>query len=256
MKLKSFTLIEVMIASYIFMIVIMMVTSSFAMIRKSNENSDDTRVTSSCTRQVEDVFKSAVKSANFGTPIMKVITYNDNDIEYKLYDSKPADILVTTDSSVKIVGFATFEDPNSTDVSRVRVKTFVKKPDTVSAPSTNSYYYAIGDIKLTPVSDDLNPDPRKKIRDGFDISSIVDGTNVLSDTSIQRINSSDCSANNSGQSLDTIQIQRVQAYGSRSSVDAYSLEVRDKFYRAFADRATETKYSNLNLFVSNDAKNL
>lgn len=242
MKLKSFTLIEVMIASYVFMIVIMMVTSSFAMIRKSNENSDDSRVTSSCARQVEDVFKSAVKSANFGNPVMKVVVLDGG--VYKLYDS------LTLPLSLSKVGFAAFEDPNSTDISVVRIKTFVKKPETVNTYSIDSYYYAVGDIKIVAATGDLNPNPRKNIRDGIDISGIINGTNVLSGTTPQRISSVDCSADGG-----TIYIQRVPAYGARSLVDVYSLEVKDKFYRAFANRATETKYANLNLFVSNDAKN-
>ena len=238
MRLKSFTLIEVMIASYIFMVVILMVVASFAMVRKSNENSDDSRVTSNCSRQVEDIFRSAVKSANFGKPLIKGIVYNGSKYT-----------LISTSTS-GLVGFATFEDPQDPDISKVRIKTFVKKVETTS-PSMliSSYYYATSVVSLKTLS---NPgaDPRKDIPDGFDVSDIV---NPINPADAQRINSADCSALIlPGQ----ISIKSEAGFGARSTVSVYSLIVKDKFFRSFADQSSEKRYSDVNIFVSNDAKTL
>ena len=233
MRLKSFTLIEVMIASYIFMVVILMVVASFAMVRKSNESSDDSRVTSNCSRQVEDIFRSAVKSANFGKPLIKGITFGVSSGVSKY-------TLVSTSTS-GLVGFATFEDPQVSDISKVKIKTFVKKPETIGSSTLSSYYYATGVVSLsTP-----GADPRKDIPDGFDVSSIVN----LADA--QRINSADCSA------LilpGEILVKSAAGFGARSTVSVYSLSVKDKFFRAFADQSSEKRYSDVNIFVSNDAK--
>jgi len=54
MKFKSFTLVEILVASMIFMIVIVVSVSSFGMISRSSVKTDDLRLTNQCARQVED----------------------------------------------------------------------------------------------------------------------------------------------------------------------------------------------------------
>lgn len=70
MKIKSFTLIEILIASVIFMGVMVIAASSFALVRRSSEKAEDIRVASTCARQVEDFIKSQTISSNYGGRIM------------------------------------------------------------------------------------------------------------------------------------------------------------------------------------------
>jgi len=226
MKLKSFSLIEVLIASYVFMIVIMMVTSSFAMIRKSNENSDDVRITSTCARQVEDVFRSAIKSANFGSPAVMGIKYDG--VKYTLADATGT--YVST-----LSGFATFEDAKDVDSSKIRIKTFVK----TSVNGKFSYIYSTGVVQLIASKFGVIPD-------GLNITTIVNSVDS------QKIHSSDCLASNQL----GIRLTAQNGTNSQSSNLNYALTVKDRFFRVFADQATEKKYSNINLFVINDAKSL
>lgn len=73
MKLKSFSLMEVLISSLIFMSVVVVSVSSFAMVRNSNNKVEDTTITNQCARQLEDVISAQVKSSNFGKRVMGVL---------------------------------------------------------------------------------------------------------------------------------------------------------------------------------------
>lgn len=235
--LKAFTLIEILVATYIFMVVIMMVTSSFAMIKKSNDNSDDTRIVNNCAKQVEETLQSLVKSSSFGSPTLMGILRTDD-----VYTLKKVD-----EVSSSLDGFATFEDPLSSDVSQVRIKTFYKKPEEIADRGTvYSYYYSTAVVSLK-TSANLNADPSKSIPDGWDVSNIVNSS------SAQRINPSDCSAN----SLDTagrFVITASAGGGSNSGNLFYVVKLQDKFFRYFADQKTEKIFSNVNVEVGNDAK--
>jgi len=69
-RLKSFTLVEILIASLIFITVLMIVAASFALIKKSNDKTDDSRLADTCSRQLEDYLKARIVSSNNGGRIM------------------------------------------------------------------------------------------------------------------------------------------------------------------------------------------
>ena len=83
-KYKSFTLVEILIASLIFVSVMVVATASFALVKKSNENTDDLRAASSCARQIEDFIKAQVKSSSFGPRVMAV-DLDPSDGKYKIF---------------------------------------------------------------------------------------------------------------------------------------------------------------------------
>jgi len=116
-KLKSFTLIEILIASYIFMMVIMMVVASFAMIKRSNDTSDDIRLTSQCARDLEDFVSSRIRSSVDGPRIMAV----------KLSDDGNTFNLITPDAGSKYYGVAVFKKSSSPD--KITVQVIYKKGD-------------------------------------------------------------------------------------------------------------------------------
>lgn len=68
-KIKAFTLIEILIASSIFMVVAISSAAAFAMVKKSNNKTEDLRIANDCARQVEDFIKNEVRSASSGEKI-------------------------------------------------------------------------------------------------------------------------------------------------------------------------------------------
>lgn len=66
MKIKSFTLVEILVASAIFMSVVVIAVSSTAMVTRSGARSDDLRRTMQCARQTEDYIVQMVRSSGWG----------------------------------------------------------------------------------------------------------------------------------------------------------------------------------------------
>lgn len=86
MKIKTFTLIEILIASLIFVSVMVVATSCFALVKKSNENSEDLKIASSCARQVEDFVRAQIKSSSFNGRIMAIdFETTGGSNSYKIY---------------------------------------------------------------------------------------------------------------------------------------------------------------------------
>jgi type II secretory pathway pseudopilin PulG len=116
-KLKSFTLIEILIASYIFVMVIIMAVASFAMIKRSNDTSDDIRLTSQCARDLEDFVSSRVRSSVDDPRIMAVKLSADGSIFN----------LITPGAGSKYSGVAVFKKTSSPD--KITVRAIYKKGD-------------------------------------------------------------------------------------------------------------------------------
>lgn len=116
-KVKGFTLIEILIASYIFVMVIVMAVASFAMIKRSNEVSDDIRLTSQCARDLEDFVSSRVRSSVDNPRIMAV----------KLSADGNTFNLITPGAEGKYSGVAVFKLSSSPD--KITVQTIYKKGD-------------------------------------------------------------------------------------------------------------------------------
>lgn len=72
MKYKSYSLIEILVASMIFMIVIVVSITAFGMVRRTNTKADDLRLTNQCARQIEDYIGSQIRSANTKERIMAI----------------------------------------------------------------------------------------------------------------------------------------------------------------------------------------
>lgn len=70
MKLKSYTLIEVTIAAIVFMLVAIMATVSFSMIRSSNEKSASLKNAGECREILQNYVESEVKNASKDKRIM------------------------------------------------------------------------------------------------------------------------------------------------------------------------------------------
>jgi len=61
MRKKAFTLVEILVSSLIFVIVVSVGVSSFALIRRSNEKADDMRLSDQCVRQIRDYVSERVR---------------------------------------------------------------------------------------------------------------------------------------------------------------------------------------------------
>lgn len=68
-KVKSYSLIEILIASMIFMVVAIFGASSFAMISKSNNTTEDFQVAAQCSNQLESFMKNSFEGADKGDRI-------------------------------------------------------------------------------------------------------------------------------------------------------------------------------------------
>lgn len=105
MKIKSFTLIEILIASLIFVSVMVVATTSFALVRRSNDNSEDMKIASSCARQVEDFVKAQIKSSSFSGRVM-AIDFDTTSGQYKIYPITQK--MSTEKKSVNVAGIVLF----------------------------------------------------------------------------------------------------------------------------------------------------
>ncbi len=81
MKLKSFTLIEILIATIIFMIVVTTAVTSLTMMRKSTNSSNDLARATGCAREVEDFVKLKLRQAKQDQKIYGV-SKNDAGVFY------------------------------------------------------------------------------------------------------------------------------------------------------------------------------
>ena len=129
MKIKSYSLIEILLASMIFMVVIFMVVSSFGMIKKSNENTSDLANTTECARQIENIATSIFKSASYHQPRIMPVVFNNES--YRLGEE------LSADNPVQAVGFAVFE--KSSKEGKIIVSVIVKEIDADSGAS--GYYH-------------------------------------------------------------------------------------------------------------------
>jgi len=66
MKLKSFTLIEILIATLIFMLVAMIAATTFVMVRNTSDKTSDLAGANACSRQIESFVESMVRSSRYG----------------------------------------------------------------------------------------------------------------------------------------------------------------------------------------------
>ena len=90
MKTKSFTLIEVLVASTIFMLVAMMAAASFAAVRQTNAKATDLKNTSECREVLQNFVQSEVKNSNSGARIMEIKFVDPNYVLGDVLSDFPA----------------------------------------------------------------------------------------------------------------------------------------------------------------------
>jgi len=78
MKIKSFTLVEIMIASTIFMIVAIIAATSFAMIRRANDRATSLKETGECREAITNLISSEVRTSNAGKRVMGIQATGDD----------------------------------------------------------------------------------------------------------------------------------------------------------------------------------
>lgn len=106
-KVKSFTLIEVMVASLIFLVVSSTAVSAFALIRKSNEKTDDIRMADQCVRQTREVLSEVVRANQSQSKIAGISSSNPN--RFIINESEDRDIyyfgvaIFESETSVKAI---------------------------------------------------------------------------------------------------------------------------------------------------------
>lgn len=107
-KIKSFSLIEVTIASFIFMIVAIMATASFAMVRRTNERVKIYKDTGECREILQNYVENGVKNSNKGSRILGI----DSSLKFKdiqvLNDSTELNALLP--EQYKFIGLAMIEE--------------------------------------------------------------------------------------------------------------------------------------------------
>ncbi len=102
-KVKSFTLIEVMVASLIFLVVSSTAVSAFALIRKSNEKTDDIRMSDQCVRQAREVLSEVVRANQSQSRIAGIDSSDPN--RFTITESE--------DQNTGYIGVAIFESETS-----------------------------------------------------------------------------------------------------------------------------------------------
>jgi len=153
MKLKGFTLVEILIASTIFTIVIMTAVSSFALIRRSNYKSEDNKIAASCARQIEDFIKAEVISSSTSPRIELIKQSSNNRNKYDIFSVPGFD-------DYPVLGLALFQGG--------QVKLIFKDP----SRSANGHIYRYRSMPLADYTDHVKP--------GVNINSaLVNGSSPL-----------------------------------------------------------------------------
>lgn len=113
-KIQSFSLIEIMIASSIFMLVAMMAAASFAMVRRANDKAHDLKNTGECREILQNYVESGVKNSNTTPRVMGIIAQGDiykfKDI--KIIDNNASANLILPES-YQFSGLAMIQDDGS-----------------------------------------------------------------------------------------------------------------------------------------------
>ncbi|MCX6809933.1 MAG: prepilin-type N-terminal cleavage/methylation domain-containing protein [Candidatus Berkelbacteria bacterium] len=235
MKTKAFTLIEILVASFIFMMVIVMATASFAMIKKSNELTTDISKTNECAKQTENYINLMVRSANFGTSRIVAIDFAD-----------PKYSFINIDKNIsQSVGFATFEKSDNTTLDNGKYMVWVnmvfKKKD---ATGQYGYFSLRKEMYLA-----------KDIEGTIDDTYLVGGvaatilTDAINDPANppQKIHSNDCAAIDPAKTPPSDAYKNVTkfftirgngSYGGGPSgqigTQIYSVALKDLFYNSLA----------------------
>ena len=227
MKTKGFTLIEILIASFIFMMVIVMATASFAMIKKSNELTTDISKTNECAKQTENYINMMVRSADFGSSRIVAIDFTDPNYSF-----------VKIDNSVKeAVGFATFK--KSDTPSRTNINAVVKKADSLNPSHYGYFSLSIEEVDLGDSQGII--DDTKLANAGATLTSAINDP-----ANSKKIHSNGCAALDPAIAKPTgydpkdkrFTVRGNKSYASGPSgqigTHLYSVQLRDLFYNAAA----------------------
>lgn len=148
MKTKAFTLIEILIATIIFMTVVMLAVASFALVKKSNEITNDQAKTDECSRQIEDFTASLFRSASTGDPVIMAVIKSGASKLLK-------DLSEITDHKTDAIGFAIFED---SPVQGKIILSVIFKDAGIDDPTSQKvgYYYKSGSFSQADIVDEKN----------------------------------------------------------------------------------------------------
>ena len=223
MNIKSFSLIEILVASMIFMVVVIMTVASFGMIQRSNEATSDLSNTSECARQIENITSSVFKSASYRQPRVMSIVLNSGVYSLDEVDS--------VGEPVRAAGFAVFE--KSSTEGEIKMSAIIKKIDVDE--NLWGYYYKTVEIPESSSEEDLN-----------DVLNSSD-----TGTTFQPIHSNVCRALSSGIDEDSnnyekpFKISLTNPYGggpsSLSGNSVYYLTLNDVIFSKFSDQTKDDK---------------
>jgi len=244
MKTKAFGLIEILIATIIFMTVVIVTVASFAMVKRSNEMANDSAKTDECSRQIENLAGSIFRSASEGDPlVMAVVKSGGNYLLLDLSDpDSDSETDTETDVEIDAVGYATFEKAPVMD--QVQLVVIFKNTD-IEKPG---YYYKLGSV------------------DKADVKGGMNLTGFLG-TGIEKIHSSACAplvadgseVGFSGNYDNPFHLKLSYPYkggpASQIGKPIYSLVLNDLLFSSYSDKSVEDKsISKLYVEVTNNIK--
>jgi len=237
MKTKAFSLIEILIATIIFMTVVMVAVAAFAIIKRSNEITSDLAKTDECSRQIENFSGSIFRSASFGDPRVMAVVKNGENILLKNLDNYQ-------DGETDAMGFAIFE--KATVMGKIKLTIIFKKIDP-DAKKTG-YFYKSANVNALDAMDGMNLN------------------NFLS-VNIQKIHSSGCiPLQTEGESVEFwgkfdkpfhLKLSYPYEGGPASQIGKriYLLTINDLIYSSFSSQEAEDKsISKLYVEVTNNIK--
>ena len=221
MNIKSFSLIEILVASMIFMVVVIMTVASFGMIQRSNEATSDLSNTSECARQIENITSSVFKSASYRQPRVMSIVLNSGVYSLDEVDS--------VGEPVRAAGFAVFE--KSSTEGEIKMSAIIKKIDVDE--KLFGYYYKTVEIPESSSEVELN--------------AVLNSGDT--DVTFQPIHSNECRALLSGTYEDDyekpFEISLTNPYGggpsSLSGNSVYYLTLNDVIFSKFSDQTQDDK---------------
>lgn len=106
-KVKSFTLVEILIASVIFVAVATIASSSLSMIIASSNKTDDLTKSENCARQVSDYVKALAVSDHYGNRMKIVVSPEEGKFVVKDWGE------TISENYTRAIGLAFFDSPST-----------------------------------------------------------------------------------------------------------------------------------------------
>jgi len=129
-KIQAFTLVEILMASFIFMIIVTVGVSALSMMRKTSESSSDLSAAAGCARELEGFIRPKIQQAQFGDKFYGIVLgspYTVEEIPANKTSQYSGIVILNSKNKATLIfkstlGVYWFAEVDSTDLSKIQDK--------------------------------------------------------------------------------------------------------------------------------------